>query len=366
MSLGHQPGALLRKQERKLPGLREPKAGQQRRPDRIPEHLAVTITRPVFICERPRSSAAGGGQWVLKIADLEQHPDRDEEKAREIIPKGHDLGHDMLAVLGLGNNKPGQESAEREGQPQAVSDPCRSEAEKQHEQKENFPVLEPNDLVKQERNDPPGGQEDDHEAHNRFAERDDRPKGESPPPPAGPSTGSRSIMGTTAMSWKSRMPVASLPWAESSSARSLYILSTMAVLLSEARKPKKTAWGSGNPRKRAIPATARSVSSTCIPPPIRNWRPERKMSWIENSSPTVNNNRTTPMSASRSTTSVSRDDAGAERTDEHAGDQESYQRGKFCPVEQIGYRERYRQQDDELAQYDDLLVLHRCRYNSIL
>ena len=57
-----------------------------------------------------------------------------------------------------------------------------------------------------------------------------------------PSTGSSSIMGTTAMSWNSRMPVASLPWGESSSTRSLYILSTMAVLLSEARKPKKTAW----------------------------------------------------------------------------------------------------------------------------
>ncbi len=62
---------------------------------------------------------------------------------------------------------------------------------------------------------------------------------------ASPRTGSMSIMGTTAMSWKSRMPVASLPWAVSSSVRSEYILSTMAVLLKEARNPKNTAWGRG-------------------------------------------------------------------------------------------------------------------------
>ena len=47
-------------------------------------------------------------------------------------------------------------------------------------------------------------------------------------------------MGTTAISWNRRMPVAKRPWAASSSVRSEYILSTMAVLLRDARNPKNT------------------------------------------------------------------------------------------------------------------------------
>src|SRR3990170_3908848 len=127
----------------------------------------------------------------------------------------------------------------------------------------------------------------------------------APAMPAWPMIGSKSIMGTTAMSWNRRMPVASLPCAVSSSALSEYILSTMAVLLRDARKPKNTAWGRGEWNASATPVTAAIVSSTWVPPPMRNWRPERMMSAIENSSPTVKRSRTTPISARRSTARVS-------------------------------------------------------------
>jgi hypothetical protein len=59
--------------------------------------------------------------------------------------------------------------------------------------------------------------------------------------------GASKIMGTTARSWNTRMPIVARPWSESLSPLAVKLFSTIAVLLSDSRKPQKIACGHGNP-----------------------------------------------------------------------------------------------------------------------
>ena len=51
---------------------------------------------------------------------MEEHPDRDEEQAVEDVLEGQDIGDDLVAVLGFGDDHAGQERAEGEGQARAT------------------------------------------------------------------------------------------------------------------------------------------------------------------------------------------------------------------------------------------------------
>ena len=180
----------------------------------------------------------------------------------------------------------------------------------------------------------------------------------APAAPASPSTGSSSIMGTTAMSWNSRMPVESLPWAVSSSVRSEYILSTMAVLLSDARNPKKRAWGSG------IAESERDAHDHGDGQDHLDAAADQELAAR---SQDVGDGKFDAHGEQQQDHADLRepldhpglgDDRRTVGADEHAGDQEPHERRQFCPVEEVGDRQGDREQDNKLAKYGDFLFLH--------
>ncbi len=61
--------------------------------------------------------------------------------------------------------------------------------------------------------------------------------------------GANIIMGTTARSWNTRMPIVARPWMESLSPLAARALRTMAVLLRDSRKPQNTASCPGTPKR---------------------------------------------------------------------------------------------------------------------
>ncbi len=71
--------------------------------------------------------------------------------------------------------------------------------------------------------------------------------GVSVPSPWLARMGVNKIIGTTAKSWKIKIPIVVRPWGESLSPLAAKAFSTIAVLLSESRKPQKIASGVGNP-----------------------------------------------------------------------------------------------------------------------
>ncbi len=65
--------------------------------------------------------------------------------------------------------------------------------------------------------------------------------GASAPSPGLARMGVSKIIGTTAMSWNTKIPIVARPCGESLASLAVNALSTMAVLLSESRKPQKIA-----------------------------------------------------------------------------------------------------------------------------
>ncbi len=121
------------------------------------------------------------------------------------------------------------------------------------------------------------------------------------PPPWPARAGIRSIIGTTARSWKISIPTRNRPCGESISPRSIKRLSAIAVEESAARNPTKTPWATPRPARAMAAAVARSVPATWIDPAPQTNRPSRPRSASDSSRPTVKRSRTTPTSASAST-----------------------------------------------------------------
>ena len=118
--------------------------------------------------------------------------------------------------------------------------------------------------------------------------------------PGAASAGSSSIIGTSARSWKSRMPAAACPDGASSSPRPASILNTNAVLDSATRKPATTASGPGVPIARMMAAVNATLTITCTAPPTTRKVTMRLSFSRENSIPTPNSSSATPISASAS------------------------------------------------------------------
>ena len=87
------------------------------------------------------------------------------------------------------------------------------------------------------------------------------------------------------------------PCPESSSPRSIRVLSTIMVLLRAIRKPKKIAGSVAHPSSLPKARPAAAVSNIWAVPPRIATLPIRLSSLKENSSPKVNRSRITPMSA---------------------------------------------------------------------
>jgi hypothetical protein len=93
-------------------------------------------------------------------ADREQHPDRDEEETVEDVAKGDDIRDDLMAVVGLGEDEPGNECPERHREPEMRGQPGRAEADQNDEDDEDLRAPQPHDVMKQEGDESPRGEDD--------------------------------------------------------------------------------------------------------------------------------------------------------------------------------------------------------------
>ena len=107
--------------------------------------------------------------------------------------------------------------------------------------------------------------------------------------------------GTTATSWRSRIPSDERPCTESISPRSTSRRRTQAVDDSAAMAPTASAALPGTPRAHAIKATSARVKPTWRDPPPRAIPPKRNSRLAENSSPIAKRSSVTPSSASTGT-----------------------------------------------------------------
>src|SRR5574342_249536 len=105
-----------------------------------------------------------------KISRLEQHPDGNEEDTRKIVPEGHDIGHNMVAVLGLRYDEPGEERAQSQGEAEAEGNPCGAEAEEHYKTEKYLSVPEPDHLVEQKRYDFPCCQKYNYQPNDCLAQ----------------------------------------------------------------------------------------------------------------------------------------------------------------------------------------------------
>ncbi len=125
-----------------------------------------------------------------------------------------------------------------------------------------------------------------------------RAQASSPAPLSSPpSIGTSSTIATTARSWKMRNETATRPVGVVDVRRSASIFNTMAVELSETRRPVNTAVRHSTSAASRIPVTMPVLRPTWMAPPPRirpaSWRRRVRL----NSMPMVNSSRTTPMSA---------------------------------------------------------------------
>ncbi len=98
--------------QREFAGLGEIETGAQRRAERLAEQHA-TGRRRARACRQParRAAAAPNAQFAATTPRIEGHADSDEEEPEQHVAKRLDVLLDLIAVLGLGDQHPGEERA---------------------------------------------------------------------------------------------------------------------------------------------------------------------------------------------------------------------------------------------------------------
>ena len=114
-------------------------------------------------------------------------------------------------------------------------------------------------------------------------------------PPA--SAGTSSVSGITSRSWKISAPTMKRPCGASNSPRTVSTRSTTTVLDSATTSPKTMPRGTVSPAIRRMASVARVVTPTCKEPPNATAFQMKRRRESENSSPTANKSRITPISA---------------------------------------------------------------------
>ena len=175
--------------------------------------------------------------------------------------KGQDLSEGLMAVFGVRDDQPRQKGAEGQGEAGRMGEPGDGQADGQRGDQKQLPAPGLGDAEKDAGDEPLA----------RGMERADTMPTILPPRMARvrhsvccvpASSGISSIIGTTAMSWKMRMPRAAFPWGVSISARSWRIFMTMAVLLRAKRESRRKSPPRGpKPESRATAKVHRTVSS---------------------------------------------------------------------------------------------------------
>src|SRR5216117_1856763 len=120
-----------------------------------------------------------------------------------------------------------------------------------------------------------------------------------------PSAGSKTVSATTARSSTSEMPIMTRPWRVCSSPRSMSSRTSTIVLATEMTSPMTSPCPGGQPSTTPAPAPSAAVSTMPSGPPSSATHRTRSRSRSENSMPTENISRTTPISANSSKVWVS-------------------------------------------------------------
>ena len=115
-----------------------------------------------------------------------------------------------------------------------------------------------------------------------------------------PRVGMTTIRTTTARSSTSVMPIITRPCRECSSPRSISSRASTMVLATEMTMPTMAPWSNGQPSRPATPRPIATESAIPRGPPRRATHLTRRRSRTENSMPTENMSRMTPISANSS------------------------------------------------------------------
>ena len=165
-------GPLGHQEERELPDLRQPDRPDHRNAPRIfqgPDRRGRA--------DRLRHDDRDGDekdhrQVTHEKRKVEQHPDGDEEDPVEDVPEREDLCGDLVNIHRLGDHHSGEERPHRQGEPPPPGDPRRPEDEAHHRHRQDFPAVQPDDFLKEERDHETRRQQDDPDTHAGLGQRE--------------------------------------------------------------------------------------------------------------------------------------------------------------------------------------------------
>ena len=103
-------------------------------PSRPTVRTTMTALRTRIAATRPRTVERN----LQTAPDVEQHADGDEEQAVEDVLEGQDVGDDLMAVVGFGDEDPGQEGAQGQGQPERGRQQGHAQADEQRGDEEDL------------------------------------------------------------------------------------------------------------------------------------------------------------------------------------------------------------------------------------
>ena len=120
--------------------------------------VALTITSSTAI---PMMT----GNCPSSTDGIDEHPERDEEQAREDVAQRTNLGVRLMAVLALREDQTAEKRAERHRDAEERAGPRRADAREQHRQRKRFAAPAAGDQPEEHRQDEPA--DDGHDADRR-------------------------------------------------------------------------------------------------------------------------------------------------------------------------------------------------------
>ena len=167
--------------EAELAGLPERQPGAKRDRQFITRDARQDNDHGPLADDQPGREQADPEPFPKQDRDIQLGAHADKKQSHEHIAEGADIGFDLMLVLGLAEQQPGQKGAERERQPQQIGDPGRRERHEQGGQGEYLGRMARGDLVIIGPEQPAPGLEQDKECQQALGQRQQRRPGQRLP-----------------------------------------------------------------------------------------------------------------------------------------------------------------------------------------
>ena len=173
-----------REDERELPHVGEGERRAQRRPrERCPRRAARAKAAAVLMPTRATTTPATSSGMPGEEAGLEEHPDRDEEEAREQVVERRESRGDLVDVVAFAEDDPRGERAHRGRDARLLARRDHREDEDHDRAREDLAASHAGDAVEEARGRAP--RDGDENRHARDRERDAAGDGGRPRPAPG-------------------------------------------------------------------------------------------------------------------------------------------------------------------------------------